>query len=114
MRGDAHVRFGGRYELAGGGTGPRDPPRDTNGSVVFWSGTDHGGGPISVYLDGTFIGRITHTLSRAPSDCETSDGARVTATRAPGTYSFRAEDSGHRWTGAVTITSGGCLRYELA
>ena len=98
------------YELTGGGTGP---PPNTDGSVVFWTRTDHGGGLISIYLGGRYIGRITHTLSGPPSDCETSDGARVTATRAPGRYSFRAEDSSSSWSGTVTIASGRCLLFEL-
>ena len=102
------------FELtsSGGGTGP---PPNSNGSVVFWTRTDHGGGPISVYLGGSYIGRITQTLSRPPSDCETRDGARVVATRSPGNYSFRAEDTGGgNWSGTVTITRGSCLLFELS
>ena len=91
-------------DCSGGGTGP---PPNSNGSVVFWTRTDHGGGPISIYLGGSYIGRITQTLSRPPSDCETRDGARVVATRSPGNYSLRAEDTGGgSWSGTVTITRG--------
>ena len=99
----------GRYELAVGFV-----PSDHNGSVVFWTSADDGGGPINVFVEGQFVGTLTDFRSRVPSDCEASDdGSRVTVNLPPGEYQYLAEDNLGYWDGSIQIESGDCRKVEL-
>ncbi|MBI9037774.1 MAG: hypothetical protein JEY97_06535 [Bacteroidales bacterium] len=85
---------------------------DPKGEGVFWVDTDYGIGTISVYVEGTFEGKITSFYSTGTPDCGAS--GCVTIERDPGSYSFYAESQlGIYWNGSITISSGGCKRMRL-
>ena len=91
-----------------------DPPQAQEGKVLFFTKASRGWSRIRIWLDGAYIGALTRYLSSDPPGCDFADEARVVATRAPGRYSFRAEDNhGGTWDGTVQIERGGCYLAEL-
>ena len=84
------------------------------GYVAFWTDATRGWSRISVRFDGSYIGALTRYRDEAPS-CHDSSASSVIVTRAPGTYSYSAEDdSGNpSWSGEVTVTASRCLRYRI-
>lgn len=77
----------------------------TTGDFLFWS--NFSGAPITVTLDGAYIGTITSYYSTAPS-CGTS--GCVTVTKPAGTYTVTGTDGTTQWSGTATISLGVCTR----
>ena len=80
----------------------------STGNVTFWNYNTNIGN-ITVRMDGA---TSTITLDQIPSNCSTSGCANIYD--APGTYAWSAvATTGQTWSGYATITSGGCLLYQL-
>ena len=83
------------------------------GDVVFWLSTNTGYYYTDVTIDGV-TKTITSDNTSTP-DCY--DSGCATFNLLEGTYSYYAEEeaggSGYYWDGTVTVTRGGCLRFEL-
>ena len=90
-------------------------PPTTEGKVAFWTNATRGWSNISITLDGSYIGSLTQYRDEAPR-C-VSSASTVVATRAPGTYRYRAEDEDNSllWDSSnITIAAGRCLRFRLS
>lgn len=89
---------------SGGGTGGGN----SAGRVTFWN-DDTSIGDITVYYRGTSA-TISHNIK--PSTCNTSGCANFSGT--PGTFAFSASSlTGETWSGYTTISSNGCLLFNL-
>jgi major membrane immunogen (membrane-anchored lipoprotein) len=84
---------------------------DKDGQAIFWTDADYGVGSITVYVDDSYIGKITSYYSSVP-DCGSSGCA--TLTKEAGTYSFSAEaQDGTKWSDNITIRTGQCSTMKL-
>jgi hypothetical protein len=91
----------------GGGGGGGGGGGITTGSVTFWNSDVSS--TITVITAG-YSDVITSYTN--PTSCGTSGCANFTLPA--GNYSYSASaGTGETWSGSFTITSGGCLRYNL-
>ncbi|MFZ4796762.1 MAG: hypothetical protein ACOYMA_04665 [Bacteroidia bacterium] len=81
----------------------------SNGSIVFWVGSDLGCGTVKVNLNGS-TGNISSYYSSSPS-CGASGCANFTLP--PGSYSYSASCGSYTWSGTVNATSNGCYKLQL-
>lgn len=83
------------------------------GSISFWSRVgDEGDIAISVDGGATQYLSYHYTSGDAPEWC--GESASLTMTLAAGSHSYTAySNGGSNWQGSFTITSDGCLLYEL-
>ncbi len=93
--------------LANGSNG-----NDIPGSVKFWIAEDFGCGNITVNLSGQGSSVITGFFNSAP-DCDNTNSGGNFDNLNPGNYSFTASCQGLSWSGDVTISPNGCLRFQL-
>jgi hypothetical protein len=95
-------------------TTPANPYGGNKGQTTFWSSHSGPVYPITVTVGGVTIGSIGGALSSAP-DCQGATDKVVKFDNAPGTYNFTcmAANNAGNWTGAITITEGGCYAAEL-
>lgn len=84
----------------------------SSGRVTFYTQSDLGCGTIYVSISGQSSKSITSYYSSGISGCDKSGCANFTLT--PGTYTYTASCSGYNWgPTSFTVTSNGCLKYEL-
>lgn len=81
------------------------------GKISFWSSLKRGG-PISVYIEDTYIGEISSYFSEGTPNCG-QNGTLVFEYK-PGTYKFRASNSNLTWKGTITITADICKLQGLS
>ncbi len=86
-----------------------NPYGGTNGMQSFYVESDLGHGPISVYVDGTFQGTITHYNSSGIT-CGSGD---VNVTLSAGTHSYSATATGYSWSNTFTVTQEVCASRKL-
>lgn len=80
-------------------------PPVVSGKISFWSNFK-GGGNISVYIEGTYIGEIKSYFKEGTPNCGQS--GTLTFEYKPGTYNYKASNNNRTWSGTITITSGSC------
>lgn len=84
----------------------------STGQVTFYTSSDLGCGSIYVTVSGYTTKSISNYYSGGITSCGASGCA--TYTLYPGTYYYSAYCSGYTWSStSFTITSNGCLKYEL-
>jgi major membrane immunogen (membrane-anchored lipoprotein) len=89
---------------SGGGGG------SSSGELMVYTLVNHGNGPITVIVSGTYSGSVTSYYGSAPS-CGASGCANFTL--APGSYNVSASDAGSTWNGTAVVTAGGCYKLSL-
>lgn len=86
-----------------------NPYGGTNGMESFYVESDLGHGPISVYVDGTFKGTITHYHSSGIT-CGSAD---VNVTLSAGAHSYSATATGFSWSNSFTVSQEACASRKL-
>lgn len=114
--GSVSVTDGGCYkmELTGsdGGDGDGGDGGSSTGSAIFWTGYDHGCGPITVTL-GSYSNTISVYYTSGGPDCG-EDGNANFYNLDPGTYSWSATCGDYSWgPGTLTVDGGGCAKMKL-
>lgn len=81
-----------------------------NGRITIWTncGTD---GEIKVYLDGSYIGKLTQFFTDGTPDC--GDSGTLSVNKPAGTYKIEAKGSENVWSGTITIGKDRCLIQGL-
>lgn len=81
-----------------------------NGRVTIWTncGTD---GEIKVYLDGTYIGKLSQYFTDGRPDC--GESGTLSVNKPAGTYKIEAKGTENVWSGTITITKDKCLIQGL-
>lgn len=81
-----------------------------NGRITIWTncGSD---GEIKIYLDGTYIGKLTHYFTAGPPYC--GESGTLSVNKPAGTYKIEAKGNKNVWSGTITITKGRCLIQGL-
>lgn len=81
-----------------------------NGRITIWTncGTD---GEIKVYLDGSYIGKLTQYFSDGTPDC--GESGALSVNKPAGSYKIEAKGNEHAWSGIITITQDRCLIQGL-
>lgn len=76
-----------------------------NGRITIWTncGTD---GEIKVYLDGTYIGKLSQYFTDGSPDC--GESGTLTVNKPAGTYKIEAKGTEKVWSGTITITKDKC------
>lgn len=83
-----------------------------DGEAVFWTDDNYGHGDISIYLENSYVGKITVFYNGNEPTCGAT--GCVTITKSPGTYSFYATaDDGGYWENTINIYSNGCSKMNL-
>jgi PKD repeat protein len=83
----------------------------TPGSVVFYTDSASYKSPITISLNGAFVGALSNPFDGIPN-CG-SPGA-VTAEICPGTYSYYAVSAENKvWQNMVKVTANGCVAIKL-
>jgi len=79
------------------------------GQIIFWT-TVSDAGSISIYVDGTYQGKLTQYFYSSGSAPACGDTGGLTLTLSEGSHSFTAEDENFKvWGGAFMISDGTCL-----
>lgn len=84
---------------------------ETDGQGTFWTSEDLSCGNISVFIEGTYAGKISGYYSSITPSCGADDC--VTITQAPGTYNWNAECTSYTWNGTITIYDNNCSTMQL-
>lgn len=81
-----------------------------NGRITIWTncGTD---GEIKVYLNGSYIGKLTQFFTDGTPDC--GDSGTLSVNKPAGTYKIEAKGSENVWIGTITISKDRCLILGL-
>lgn len=81
-----------------------------NGRITIWTncGTD---GEIKVYLDGSYIGKLTQYFTNGTPDC--GESGTLSVDKPAGTYKIEARGNQNVWSGTITITKDRCLIQGL-
>jgi hypothetical protein len=97
---------------SGSGSGAGSGSSSTGQVAVWTRRSTWDTSTINVSIDGSSIGSLTTYYTSTPN-C--GDSGTVTTTLAVGSYSLSASDGPNQSWGpsSITITSGGCLMYEL-
>lgn len=95
---------------SGGGTSGGGGSGTTSGQAMFWIASDLGVGAISVTCNGSTKTFNSFYNSGAPA-CGATGVANFTLN--PGTYSYTASGGTLKWSGTITVTSGGCFKMQL-
>lgn len=89
-----------------------NPYGGNNGRVAFLLNGNYGVGDVTVYLDGTSLGKITHYSAVGSSECDKD--LNIHAIREAGSYAWEASAAnGDSWSGTVTIAKGICSAVEI-
>jgi hypothetical protein len=86
-----------------------NPYGGTNGKESFYIESDLGHGNISVYVDGTYQGTISHYHSSGIT-CGSAD---VNVTLTAGAHSFSATATGYSWSNTFTVAQEVCSSIKL-
>ena len=80
------------------------------GNLTIWTncGTD---GEIKIYLDGTYVGKLTQYFTDGSPDC--GEDGTFSTNKPAGTYKFEAKGNQYTWSGTLTITENRCLIQKL-
>lgn len=81
-----------------------------NGRITIWTNCDTDG-DIKVYLDGSYIGKLTLCFLGEPPNC--GDIGTLSVNKPAGTYKIEAKGNKNIWSGTITITEDRCLRQGL-
>lgn len=81
-----------------------------NGRITIWTncGTD---GEIKIYLDGSYIGKLTQYFTDGAPDC--GESGTLSVNKPAGTYKIEAKGNQNVWSGTITITKDRCLIQGL-
>ncbi len=89
-----------------------NPYGGNNGRVAFLLIGDYGVGDVTIYLDGTSLGKITHYSTVGSSECD--NDLDVHTLKEAGTYNWEARAAnGDSWNGTITIAKGICSAVEV-
>lgn len=89
-----------------------NPYGGNNGRVAFLLNGNYGVGDVTVYLDGTSLGKITHYSVVGSSECD--NDLDVHTIKEAGSYAWEARAAnGDSWSGTVTIAKGICSAVEI-
>jgi len=86
------------------------PYGNGNGRITIWTncGTD---GEIKIYLDGSYIGKLTQFFTDGTPDC--GESGTLSINKPAGTYKIEAKGSENVWSGTITISKDRCLIQGL-
>lgn len=81
-----------------------------NGRITIWTncGTD---GEIKIYLDGSYIGKLSQYFTDGTPDC--GESGTLSVNKPAGTYKIEAKGNQNVWSGTITITKDRCLIQGL-
>lgn len=80
------------------------------GQITFYTGSDLGVGNITVYIEGSEVGTMSHYFTGGP-DCGSGD---VNVVKDAGTYNWNAtSQGGATWSGNISFLKGECRTMEL-
>lgn len=87
------------------------PVQFTNGDAFFWM-SQSASYVVTVYLEGAYVGKITHYYSSSTPDCG-SYGCVTVNDLPAGLYHYTASNSLYNWDGYIQVNAGQCNRMRL-
>lgn len=86
-------------------------PPTVAGKASFWAHPDIDGGPVIIYVDQEYKGKLTHMEESVP---ECGQEKTLTFEDAQGTYEYKAYNDKNVWRGTIVIYPGECTLQILS